>query len=136
MFKYDREKHVEYLENLKRKGTYEEYQQEMEKLQELGAKIREKGHSINIVVDQADGVYWGDIFFHLNSKPNNEDAIAFKAGEICGILSNFGIPVSVDAVYYNRTFNGLMYTMVAIEADGPELYPEEVRLNRDTFLMR
>lgn len=136
MFSYNRKAHLNYLKSITKVGTYEEYSKEVENLKELQQKIKQDGVPVKVVIDQADGVYWGDIMFMLDRKPVTHEFISFKAGEVSGILSKYEITVNPDSLYYNARMNAIMYTAVAIKANGPEMYPEEIRLNRQTFLVR
>lgn len=136
MFSYNRKAHLNYLKSITKTGTYEEYLKEVDNLKELHQKIKKDGPPVKIVVDQADGIYWGDIMFMLDRKPISHEFISFKAGEVSGILSKYGITINPDSLYYNARMNAIMYTAVAIKANGPEMYPEEIKLNRQTFLVR
>ena len=136
MFSYNRKAHLNYLKSITKTGTYEEYLKEIENLKDLQQKIKQDGAPVKVVIDQADGIYWGDIMFMLDRTPMTHEFVSFKTGEASEILNKYGITANQDSFYYNKNMNAIMYTAVAIKANGPEMYSEEARLNRQTFLVR
>jgi hypothetical protein len=131
MFSYDRKPHLEYLNNLIKNGTYEEYQEELTNLRELNEKLDKDGMNTYVIIDQSDNIYWGDIMFVLN-----DSNVSFNAEKICSILKKHGITTSLDSLYYNTAIKAIMYTAIAIKTKGPEFYPDYVMQNKDFFLVR
>lgn len=140
LYSYERDEHVAYLESIKKEGRYDDFVKEVESLRTLTKNLRlneRNPFKVIVVTDQAEGVYWGDIMFTLDKKPKTQTDFDFKAGQVCGLLGSAGMLVGPDSLYYNTITNGFMCTAVAIKCDkGPELFSEEVRLNRNAFLMR
>lgn len=136
MFSYDRKEHIDYLKNLTKEGTYQDYQNEIYHMVELGIKINNEGAveiACNKLIDQADGVCYGDLFFPMERKKTDIHTAHATAEKIVETLCRYGIDVDESCLYYNTTLHGFMYTAVAIKADdAPDLYAGQAR----TFLIR
>jgi hypothetical protein len=132
-FEYEREDYQQYLERLKHKGTYQEYENAIFEMNELKNDIKADLGDIPHVdkvaclIDQVDNVYWGDIGFHCE-KPLDQYDVFLVAGAICGVLEKHAESCYSYSLYYNNAMDMFMYTKVAVEADdGPNLYAEGTR---------
>lgn len=127
---YRREKHAKYLDGITKEGVYQDYENAIYDMNELKNKLREKGVDAHSVIDQADGIYYGDIMFPM-PKDANESKLYFKAGRIIGELVNAGAiepKINDSCLYFNEAMWAFMYTAVAIKADdGPDLYAQGTR---------
>lgn len=128
-FEYEREDYQQYLENLTKEGTYQEYENAIFEMNTLKNKLRDEGFDVHALIDQVDNIYYGDILFHM-PKQITELGLYFRAGQIIGTLSRMNAITSEDnsCIYFNKAMNGFMYTAVAIQADdGPDLYAQNTR---------
>ena len=130
LLKYERESYQKYLENLRKEGTYQEYENAIYEMNKLKNKLKDAGFDTVSLIDQVDNIYYGDIMFCM-PKNIDESALYFRAGRIIGTLINQGAiePKCNDScLYFNKEMWGFMYTVVAIKADdGPNLYAEGTR---------
>lgn len=132
-FTYEREEYQNNLERIRRKGTYQDYENaifEMNTLKnDLKADLDDIPHvdGIACLIDQVDNVYWGDIGFHCDIPLDKYD-IFLVAGAIVGVLQKHAEDCYHYSLYYNEPMQTFMYTKVSIEADdGPDLYAEGTR---------
>lgn len=144
-FEYERKEYQDNLENIKKVGSYQDYENAVYELNILKNKIiKEYNNMIYIgdmryingvatVIDQVDNLYYGDIIFHTSSLLFEDSQISHAANVICDILNNFGEDCHDYSLYYNRAVQGFMYTKVVIQADdGPSLYDQ----NTERFIIR
>ena len=132
-FEYERKEYQDNLERIKKKGTYQDYENaifEMNELKnDLKADLENMPHidKLASLIDQTDNVYWGDIAFHSDIHLDKYD-IFLVAGAIIGVLNNHAEECHHYSLYYNEAVQSFMYTKVCIEADdGPDLYAQEGR---------
>ena len=94
-FEYERKEYQDNLENIKRIGTYQDYENAIYEMNVLRNNLqKELGEMFFIdgiasVIDQVDNLYYGDIAFHTNTLLDKSQA-CLVAGNICGILSRYG----------------------------------------------
>lgn len=137
MYSYDRKEHVEYLDKLIEDGSYQDYENKIYHLNQMRNIMREQAqitgvNHIQVVIDQSDGISWGDIIFVLD-KSVEYDALPTVATECVAALNERGVQCNESALYFNRTMNGFLYTGVAVRAaDAPDLYESGTR----TFVVR
>lgn len=137
-FEYERKEYQDNLENIKRIGTYQDYENAIYGMNNLkNALGKELGDMICIdgvasVIDQVDNLYYGDIAFHTTTLLD-ESQTCLVAGNICGILSKHGEKCYDYSLYYNQAVRAFMYTKVVIQVDnGPNLYNQ----NTERFVIR
>lgn len=127
LFNYDRENHKEYLKNLVKEGTYQDYENAIYEMTKLCKKIKAKNIECSQFIDQVDNVCYGDIFFPM-PQGANLTTLYFGASEIINLLHELGVNCDNSCIYFNTTLFGYMYTVVAIKADdAPDLYKQGTR---------
>ena len=131
-FNYERKEHIDYLDNLVKEGTYQDYQNAIHDMKEnLLKELKNKGLFVGIVVDQADDICYGDIMFPLSK---DLDTLELNAEKIIQVLKELDIEQDFSCLYYNTALCCFMYTVVAIKAsDSPDMYHG---IDRDKFIMR
>ena len=134
-FEYERKEYQNNLENIKRIGTYQDYENAIYEMKNaLGKELDDMIciDGVASVIDQVDNLYYGDIAFHTTTLLD-ESQICLVAGNICGILSKHGEKCYDYSLYYNQAVRAFMYTKVVIQVDnGPNLYSQ----NTERFVIR
>ena len=132
-FEYERKEYQDNLENIKRIGTYQDYENAIYEMNVLRNNLqKELGEMFFIdgiasVIDQVDNLYYGDIAFHTTTLLDKSQA-CLVAGNICGILSRYGEKCYDYSLYYNQAVQAFMYTKVVIQVDnGPNLYDKKTK---------
>lgn len=125
MFSYERKEHIDYIDNLIKEGSYQDYQNAIKDLNNLAFKLKIKEYNVNIIVDQADGICYGDIMFIVS----NTNDLNSDAKQIIEALKSFGINCDSSCLYFNVPLSCFMYTAVAIKTDNsPDWYSGKERI--------
>lgn len=137
-FEYERKEYQDNLENIKRIGTYQDYENAIYEMNNLKNTLgKELDDMIGIdgvasVIDQVNNIYYGDIAFHTTTLLDKSQ-IYLIAGNICGMLRKYEEECYDYSLYYNQMVHAFMYTKVVIQVDdGPNLYGQNAR----TFVIR
>lgn len=130
-FTYERKEYQDYLKKITHKGTYQDYENTIYEMVNIGKNIVEHGLHCHWLIDQIDNFYYGDLFFPIPKDTSSD--LYFEAGKIIGTLNRLGIKCNNSCFYFNKVLHGFMYTLVVVEADdGPDLYNGQTR----TFVVR
>lgn len=125
MFDYERKEHIEYLDNLVKEGSYQDYKNALKDLKNLSVKLKSKDFNVKIVVDQVDNICYGDIIFIIS----NTKTLYSEAKRIIEALKELKVDCDSSCLYFNVPLSGFMYTAIAIKADNsPDWYSEEERI--------
>ncbi len=122
IFNYERKEHTEYLDNLVKEGTYQEYLNALDEAKSLVRKLENEEFLVGLVVDQADNICYADIMF-CSETLQLDDTLQLNAEKIIQLLRKAGIEQDFSCLYFNVPLACFMYTITAIKAnDVPNWY--------------
>lgn len=133
LFSYNRKEYQERLESLVHNGSYHDYTREVYHMNEakkiLNNKPIQNISAVQCCIDQAENVYWGDLFFKFDLSVKICDDTVTQGIEACiSALKDIGVDAFESHFYFNRTLRGFMYTYVGIRCnEGPDLYKQGTR---------
>ena len=125
LLEYERDEYQKYLKDNTKEATYQDFENEIYKMNELRKSLKEKGYEVAALIDQVDNVYYGDILFKV-PKGLSETELHKESERIVKELVSTGV---IDSncgdicMYFNKVLWGFLYTAVIVkDPNGPNLY--------------